>query len=89
MDQQVRTELEDVALAALKQDASLTALLITVAELLRLEGEQLEAFLERYAIHQGVQFRALSARLMEKYPDLAGRILPKTDLPNHSPGDPG
>lgn len=74
MDKDIRDELDELSLAYLRQEARIAALQIVLAELLRLEGEQIEAFVERYAIHHALQLKALAERIRVRHPHLADRL---------------
>jgi hypothetical protein len=74
MDPQTRTELDELSLAILRQDARLAALQLTMIEMARLEGEQLEAFLDRLAVHHGLQLRALAERVAVRHPAMGPRL---------------
>ena len=75
MDPETRVELDELSFAFLRQEARLTAIQLTVAEALHLDGEQLEAFVDRYMVHYDLQIRALDERLRARHPHLKKRLL--------------
>ncbi len=66
MDDDTQKQLDEIALAVLKQDAQNAALLLTVLEVMSKNEEQREAFIARFAEHSLVQSRGLTARLKDR-----------------------